>query len=427
MRNSTAALHEPTHRIAAVSGDPRQVISAAISGDGEPIEPTFRSALEARFGTDLAGVQVHRSAASDAANAMLGSLAFTVDDHIVLRRGFDERCGPAYCHVLAHETAHVMQKRLARSLVGLSPLADESLLEAEADRIAAEIIRGDPVLKMTPDPAPMTIRRWGVAGHYWTIYFACMAAGSEQDAALNLALFAQMPDQVDELDATEAGKNLLPSGIALVIPGNYAVNHLLSDRNIQRGLHALTGRDANFETETRLRTLRGAAPSFSEVTTVKAFEFGLGLHPFGDSYAHRRLDTNTMYAFGVGHLVEAAHIEGGGLRNPHVPDFVNRRPPLYREYGLAMFDLFVELWDQRPEIEREKFGNYLDEVSGIRGDLDQIRRIGLICAGETFTVTSDYRPEFEPLRSWTKFRSAHPDPPSDLLLRAAKCAEMWAG
>jgi hypothetical protein len=92
-----------------------------------------------------------------------------------------------------------------------------------------------------------------------------------------------------------------------------------------------------------------------------------------------------------------------------------------------MFDLFVELWDQRPEIEREKFGNYLDEVSGIRGDLDQIRRIGLICAGETFTVTSDYRPEFEPLRSWTKFRSAHPDLPSDLLLRAAKCAEMWAG
>ena len=312
MRDSTAALHEPTQRIAAVPSDPRQVISAAISGDGEPIEPTFQSALEARFGTDLAGVQVHRSAASDAANAMLGSLAFTVDDHIVLWRGFDERCGPVYLHVLAHETAHVMQKRLARSRVGLSTLADESLLEAEADRIAAEIMRGDPVLKITPDPAPMTIRRWGVAGHYW-------------------------------------------------------------------------------------------------------------------SYAHRRLDTNTMYAFGVGHLVEAAHIEGGGLRNPHVPDFVNRRPPLYREYGLAMFDLFVELWDQRPEIEREKFGNYLDEVSGIAGDWEQIKRIGLICARETFTVTSDYRPELEPLRSWTKFRSAHPDLPSDLLLRAAKCAEMWAG
>ena len=151
------------------------------------------------------------------------------------------------------------------------------------------------------------------------ILSAAPASAHHSFAALNLALFAQMPDQVDELDATEAGKNLLPSGIALMIPGNYAVTHLLNDRNIQRGLHALTGRDANFETETRLRTLRGAAPSFSEITTVKAFEFGLGLHPFGDSYAHRRLDTNTMYAFGVGHLVEAAHIREVGFETRTFP------------------------------------------------------------------------------------------------------------
>jgi len=232
---------------------------------------------------------------------------------------------------------------------------------------------------------------------------------------------------VDELDATEAGKNFVFHGMALVIPGDYAVNHLLNDRNIQRGLHALTGRDGNFETQTRMRTLKGAAPSYAEITTVKAFEFGLALHPFGDSYAHRTLDGNTMYACGLGHLVEAKHIEGRGIRDPHVPDFVNRRPPLYREYGLALYDLFVELWDQRPEIDREKFGNYLDQVSAIAGDLEQIKTIGLICAGTTFTVTSDYRPEFEPLRPWAKYRLAHPEMPSDLLLRAAKCAELWAG
>ena len=66
-------------------------------------------------------------------------------------------------------------------------------------------------------------------------------------------------------------------------------------RVIQEGIHALTGRSA--EEETRLRR---------EILVKVAFDslaFGLGIHAYGDSFAHQRMDgSGTMYKGLFGHV-----------------------------------------------------------------------------------------------------------------------------
>jgi hypothetical protein len=82
------------------------------------------------------------------------------------------------------------------------------VLEVEADRIACEVLGGTRFSEFTAD-APEIARFWGPAGHYWTIYLISLAAGWSRHAALTNAFYAQMPDQVEELDATEAGEDYL--------------------------------------------------------------------------------------------------------------------------------------------------------------------------------------------------------------------------
>jgi hypothetical protein len=127
----------------------------------------------------------------------------------------------------------------------------------------------------------------------------------------------------------------------------------------------------------------------------------------GDSYAHRRIDGSKMYPCGFGNAVEIAHVEGGGLRNPHAPDFLNRRPQLYKEYSLATFDLFTDPWKQTPAIDRDKFEKYVGEVSTITGDCNQITKIkSLLERPRPFLLRMT--PPGEPLRPWNKFRLSHP-------------------
>jgi len=311
-----------------------------------------------------------------------------------------------------------MQKRLGKACNGLQVRPDESFFEAEADDIAGQVISGKPISGITPDNT-VTARCWSWAGHYWTVYLASLAAGLSKASSFVNAFYAQMPDQVDELDATEAGKSVVPHTLALAIPGDYGVNKLLVDRSVQLGLHALTGRDSAGETHFRMQILKAFKPD--------TFEFSLALHPFGDSYAHRKIDDPTkMYTFPFGHLVEMARLDGHSIRNPHAPDFVNTRAALYREYGLAMFDLFVDKWKTVPKIDRDKFSDHLDKISSLMGDLDQIGEIKVITIREAGVAALAYSPEFEPLADWKKFRSGHTWLAPNLLQRALSCAADWA-
>jgi len=245
-----------------------EMLLEAISDPGERLAAARKDFMESRFGAALGDIRIHYSAASDALNRTFGSLAFAIDDHIGFRTGFNESCGRLFLHVLAHELVHVLQKRKSRQAPNQTP-GSALVLEVEADRIACEVLAATRVSVFTAD-SPGIARFWGPAGHYWTIYLISLAAGWSRQAALTNAFYAQMPDQVDELDATEAGENYLKIyAEKLLTPKafsgtfNREISQLNTDKIVQRGLHALTGRIGKDETDIRQAIIKRLSPGES--------------------------------------------------------------------------------------------------------------------------------------------------------------------
>jgi Domain of unknown function (DUF4157) len=405
------------------------LIRAATSEAGSAIEQPFRSMLEHGFGKNLSEVRLHRSKASLQAARALGTLAFVMDDHICVDPAIDPRSG-IFPYVLAHEVAHLVQKQLGRSSRTKRREHDLGLrVELEANEVAGRIVAGERVSSLTPDPSREP-RCWGPAGHYWTIYFISMMAGLPQSDALDNAFYAQMPDQVDELDATDEGEWYYPNFVLFVIPGDGTANRLLRRRAVQMGLHALSGWSAESETTYRTNILKTLDP--------KTFEFALALHPFGDSFAHRNVSTGArMYSGPAGHAVEAhasdcaRAVSRGGVKaacfeNAYAVDNVNRRSSLYQRYGLEMYDLLLKKWASEPVAARAKVADYLDEISDETTERNQILKIAAITAGATGLLHGDYDPDGEPCMPWKKFYPAHSLSPL-LLNKALWCAEQWSG
>jgi hypothetical protein len=227
-------------------------------------------------------------------------------------------------------------------------------------------------------------------------------------------------------------------------------------RNVQEGIHALTGRSAEAETRLRRQVLLNAA--------FPSLEFGLGIHSYGDSFAHRRMNgSGTMYLGPLGHAVHTfednpsedlsscesilnSGIDGGAfaylgcafsrrfLHNPHEPDFVNRRQDLYREYGSTLYDIVdVKLPNSPRRLTRDVLSTKLDEVSRIGDENSQIARIRAI-ASDDLRVPMDpgYRPEEEgangPL-TWSQYVMNHqqngPRIAPHLLPAAQQTAQQW--
>src|SRR5882757_3343516 len=183
----------------------KQLIAAAIADRGTSIDAHQRSLMEDCFETSFRDVRLHFSSASQAANNALGSLAFTVGDHIRFRPGFDSSLGAAFTYLLAHELSHVMQKRRAGDLVGSLPsIPSEEQLEHEADTIAADVLKGLRARPVTPDPSSLP-RLYGPAGHYYTAFYTALAVGFDYQTAKQIAFYTQLPDLVAELDAKVAG------------------------------------------------------------------------------------------------------------------------------------------------------------------------------------------------------------------------------
>jgi Domain of unknown function (DUF4157) len=412
---------------------PAQTIRKAISGstlEASAIEDSLRLRIQESLGVSLKHVRIHRDEESLAANRALGSLAFAVDGHICLRPGFDASLGPMYSYVLAHELVHVAQKQKGKACAAPSTAPSVARVEAEANEIAFQILAGKTVSRITPDPSPDP-SCWGPAGHYWTVYFASMAAGLDKQEAKDNAFFAQMPDQVDELDATDEGEGFYPNYLGFVIPGDGTANRLLRRIAVQKGLHALTGWSAENETTYRTNILKTTKPG--------TFEFALALHPFGDSFAHRIVNGGArMYSGPAGHAVEvhasdcAGVVNSGNLKsacfeNAYAVDNLSRRSDLYQRYGLAMYDLLVAKWATTPAIPRDRVASHLDEISDEGTENEQIMKILTITAGETGELHGDYDPNAEPCLPWKKFHANHPWVSPDTLDRALRCAADWSG
>jgi hypothetical protein len=276
--------------------------------------------------------------------------------------------GTARRFVLAHELAHVQQRWNA--VAGSGPVAGEAALEQEAHDAALAVISGIGTPCRLADHG-RTPRCWGVAGHYYTAYFVLMAAGLGNRKAYQMAFYAQMPDQVDELDATSAGIDIYSRSASVGMfggayrqPSADAMMAMMRDYDVQQGLHCLTGAKSDEETQRRRGVLESADQG--------SFEFGLAIHPFGDSFAHRVLnDPTRMYGPMLGHAVEA--LEG---RDAHSPDFIRARPELYRQYGQMLYDIVCAKtpnWSRL--LSRDALGSRLSDIARESGDGAQINAI----------------------------------------------------
>jgi hypothetical protein len=114
--------------------------------EGQPLEPSVREGLQARFGADFSAVRVHDDRTSHRSAHALGARAFTVRQDIYFAEGQFAPWSATGRRLLAHELAHTIQQRDPRpETAGL-----EGIREAEADRASRQVESGTPVHALTP-------------------------------------------------------------------------------------------------------------------------------------------------------------------------------------------------------------------------------------------------------------------------------------
>ena len=261
----------------------------------------------------------------------LGTRGIALEGRVFLTPDADAR-------VLRHELAHIAQQRLWR---GQSVPA--AWTEAEAHLCAAGL---RPRATLPLDPRNPSC--WEEVGHYYTVYYILFAIGVRDPLARRIAFYAQMPDEISDLDAVRAGYSLpvagatgvggwiyentlghveqvfvdINNGFAAMLPyGSAYMGRRETPRpfadysrslDVQQGLHALTGAACEVETGRRTRILQSIDP------ISQTMEFGLAVHAFGDSYAHREADGATMFPPISGHAPDS--VAARGERMTHVPE-----------------------------------------------------------------------------------------------------------
>lgn len=287
---------------------------------------------------------------------------------------------------------------------------------------------------------------YGESGHFYTVYFVSLAAGFDQETAFRNAFYAQMPDEVDELDAVDRhyrsvthalSDSWARSDILPVSP----LEQKLIDANrdlIQTTLHSLTGGDTEAE-----RRATETAISETEAGTI---EMGLLLHRFGDTFAHSTIDDpGVTYETGWGHLGDM-----------HAPDQIHQRPELYEEYVTQLFSMLESVAAAQGLSSRltlEQVRAFAAEIGSVRvrtsalnvdvaaTELEQIRRIRELSAtlmpwsarsesgragppppgAEHVGTMRGYSPETEANVPFLEFQANHPElaPPNFRELKEA--------
>lgn len=240
--------------------------------------------LAEAFGTGLGHVRVRTGPAADVLTTSLHTPACARDETIFLHRDALALTGAPALRLLAHEVAHLVQQ--SRPGAAGDP-------EAEADAAAAAVLRGAR-FRCRIAARPDRYACWDQPGHYYSIYLLGLGAGLDPKLALRVAYYCQLPDLATQLDATRAG-------FSAVIPVSAIADKVTDrsdarDREIQVGLHALSGERAEREFQKWNHILRDYSPNIEE----QILPFGLALHAFGDSYSHRTSD-GMMYRPPFGH------------------------------------------------------------------------------------------------------------------------------
>lgn len=161
---------------------------------GAPMGLPHRGEMERTFGRSFDDVVVHTGAEAEAANAALGSRAYTLGNHVVLGTQSPDRA------LIAHELAHVVQQGAAGSAnAGASPASAGASHEDEADQAAAAALSGKRAV--VGGRAPVKPQTW-TGGEHKAIGDAAWGAAYE-DYASSDALAAMMGPGFDP--APESG------------------------------------------------------------------------------------------------------------------------------------------------------------------------------------------------------------------------------
>jgi hypothetical protein len=323
----------------------------------EPSAPIglHRSRFERLFGVDFGAVAIHRSPLGDALCERLGARAFALGDHVTVRRNEGDLSSAWGQALLAHELAHVVQQRHG-AIASASP-ATEADLEREAALAADAVVAGRAFRCRLADTAGRP-RAWDYAGHYFTTYLVFLNAGCSNDEARAMATCCWAPDQVHELDAATVGVNdydvsfhgiphpdagfdkrdtikTYREGYELFARRRFK-NHEQYVQVIHKGLHALTGTDAATERHRRREIFRGLKGRGS------LFKHALALHAFGDSFAHQRIGSTSLFPPTIGHA-----FAGGDPDQP----WSENRDGTYIDYLRGMVELACFYKDRKPRIE----------------------------------------------------------------------------
>ncbi|WP_426960134.1 DUF4157 domain-containing protein [Muricoccus radiodurans] len=427
--------------------------------------------LSRSYSADLSGVKL---STGPAAERLAGdAVAVCVDGQIFLGERARAPGAPPILAVIAHEAAHAVQQRRGR--LG-QRLASSYAAEREACDLAMIAVSGRrAAVRLALDwRAPAA---WEEVGHYYTTYYVLLSAGVRDPMAKQIAFYCQLPDEVAALDAVEVVAPNLGLGAITGIPGWIYENtvgtatdamhtmyngfvdmvpygagggHMYREKprsferfsmglDVQSGLHALTGRSATVETANRLAILRGIDPA------ANPLEFGIALHAFGDSFAHRDDAAGRMFPPMIGHGGESVQSRmqrkvGIDTEHHHVDAVGPFRAPIYREYILALHELFTTRFSpgHRPgfKLTATEAADALvtivapnDTMADSRPErLRQVSAIRALAQRAPLSVTMDpYAPEtLEKAQSLDEFR-----PPPDFTVsqihinQALACGRWW--
>lgn len=432
----------------------RHIVSSAIESGSRAIDAENLAWLEDCFECSLRDVQLHFSHESTRANFAMGSAAFALRDHICFRAMPGSFHSRSFKSLLAHEIVHVIQQRQEARASGIL-CASKQQLEVEAGIGAARAMNGLSVGTLTCDHGE-TPRCYGPAGHYYTALFTAIAAGLEFKTSQEIAFYTQFPDLVCELDAIVAGKDW---GMEYELSGAYrlgyfdamahlrwwqlkkfeaaqdlCVDRMIADWQIQAGLHALTGNPADGETEHRGKILANIAPT-------KVPDFGLAVHAYGDSFAHRDVeDGDYMYGAPAGHLMEAINqwARSASEIDPHEPDNINSRKPLYAKYAAGLFKIFCAKSGRAPLVSAADFDAKIAQVAEQKTEQEQadtlkrfaqetcVKSNGASSASALFAKL--YEPPMPPKDDaipWESFKLIHLDLTDKVLRDSQDLAAVW--
>jgi len=415
---------------------------ALLSESGKPLDGVTREVMENGFSADFSDVVVHASPRAAFANRLLASKAFTIGRHVFFADGAYRPRDRSCQLLIAHELAHVVQKRLGSAATQANP--SDPAAEAEAHTAAAAVTQGAryrctiPVQQDTPSC-------WGEAGHYYTANYVLQAAGVDAKTAAEIAFYAQMGDEVIELDATEQGIKWLKMAATeqaayATSPVNGAMASILLEKSMRvskeigMGLHCLTGAASDCETAWRAHVLE-TAPQ-----TAGNLALGLAVHAFGDSFAHRDIsDPRKMYPPVIGHgrimIDDAKKGKMPSRKLAEIPDHLDQRPDLYRQYGEELYAIARYRW-QAPlarGISLSLLRDTLTEIASVSGEKAQILKIRYLSARWCGPISLTYFPElkiyddgdYKDCVSYDRFMAIH-KLPSNFLDRARAFARGWS-